>query len=81
LKECIQQMDVPWGHAFLAASYGQLGQTEAALESLARFRALSSQPVDVYAGEVTWDPADRKLFLEGIALAEGKSLPSGGAKA
>jgi hypothetical protein len=44
---------------------------EAALEALARFRGLSPQPVDAYAAEVTGDPADRKLFLQGIALAEG----------
>jgi predicted Zn-dependent protease len=59
--------------AFLAAAYGHLGQAGEAQEALARYRALSSQPLDAFAANWLRDPAQRKLFLDGIALAEGKS--------
>jgi TolB-like protein len=73
-KECVQQTDHPTGFACLAASYGHLGQTRAALEALTRYRALAPQPIEVYARAFLVDPGHLKLFLDGIALAAGASL-------
>ncbi len=72
-KECVQQSDHPTGYACLAASYGHLGQGRAAQEALARYRTLASQPIDAYARSFLVDPAHIKLFMDGIALAEGAS--------
>jgi predicted Zn-dependent protease len=70
-KEYVQQTDSPMGYAYLASSYGHLGQTGAALDALKRYRALSPQPIDVFGRSIMHDPAHLKLFLDGIALAEG----------
>jgi len=70
-KQFIQRTDAPGGYACLAASYGYLGQTEAALEALNGYRARSPQPIEVFACSIFHDPAHSKLFLDGIALAEG----------
>ena len=63
----------PFTDAFLASCYGHLGQTEPALESMKRYRAVSASPIDVFARVIFFDPAHVRLFLDGIALAEGKS--------
>ena len=76
LKEFAQHVDAPMPQAFLAASYGHLAQASEAQAALARYRALSSQTLDAFAANRLRDPAQRKLFLDGIALAEGKS-PAG----
>jgi adenylate cyclase len=62
----------PGPHAFLAASYGHLGQVEHAKEALSRFAALTPQPIDAWAPGFFPDRTRLKLFLDGIALAEGR---------
>jgi len=69
----VQQTDSPLGWAWLAASYGRLGQTAAAREALTTYRTLAPQPIEVMAGFILRNPAQLKLFLDGIALAEGES--------
>jgi predicted Zn-dependent protease len=73
LKEHAQHVDGPLPQAFLAAAYGHLAQTGEARAALARYRALSPQTLESLAAIWLRDPAQRKLFLDGIALAEGKS--------
>jgi len=73
LKESIQQADIPTSFAYLAASYGQLGETAAAQAALARFAAVSPLPIDVHARSTIIHPAQLELFLEGVALAEGET--------
>jgi predicted Zn-dependent protease len=75
-KEFLQQTEIPQGYAYLAASYGHLGQVGAAQEALSRYRALSQRPVEVLARLMEHDPAHLTLFLEGLALAEGKRQAS-----
>ncbi|MFI4976564.1 MAG: TIR domain-containing protein [Caulobacterales bacterium] len=72
VKEFAQHVDAPMPQAFLAAAYGHLAQASEAQAALARFRALSSQPLEAFAANWLRDPAQRKLFLDGIALAGGK---------
>jgi len=72
-KQFIQRTDAPGGYACLAASYGHLRQTDAAREALKGYRARSPQPIEVFARSIFHDPAHTKLFLDGIALAEGES--------
>jgi adenylate cyclase len=72
-RECVQQADSALGYAILSSSYGHLGQTQAALAALARYRTLSPLPIQDFARSITHQPAHIKLFLDGIALAEGKS--------
>ncbi len=83
LKETSQQLDSPHALSFLAASYGHLRQADAAAEALRRYRALSAQPIDAFAPSFLDDPNDIKLFLDGIALAEGRGpayVPADGAR-
>jgi hypothetical protein len=78
LKEFAQhQVDGRMSPAFLAAAYGHLGQASEARAALARYRALTPLTLDAFATDNLRDPAQRKLFLEGIALAQGK-VPSDG---
>ena len=72
-KEYVQQAESPFGYAFLAASHARLGQNGAAAAALARYRSLTPQPLDVFAKRVLRHPAYVALFLDGVALAEGKS--------
>ncbi|HXQ47457.1 MAG TPA: TIR domain-containing protein [Caulobacteraceae bacterium] len=72
-REMIQHNDAPGAYACLAACYGHLGQIEAARGALHRFRELSRQPIEVFARSVFHAPEHVKLFLDGIALAEGRS--------
>ncbi len=72
LREQVQQTDSPRGYAFLAASLGHLGQVEEAKGALARYRALSPQPIEVFASTFMDDPIHIGLFLDGIALAEAE---------
>jgi adenylate cyclase len=76
LKEFAQHIDAPAPQAFLAAAYGHLAQASEARAALARYRALSSQPLEAFAANWLRDPPQRKLFLDGIALAEGKMPPN-----
>jgi len=72
LKEAAEYSDNPVLSALLAASYGHLGREWQAREALARSREISSTPIDEAAAWIR-GPAYRKLFLDGIALAEGKA--------
>ncbi len=72
-KEFVQQTDSAAGYAFLAAGHGRLGQRDAALAALERYRALSPMPIEFLARAVLRDPTYVTLFLEGIELAEGKT--------
>jgi len=78
LRESVQQADIPTSFAYLAASYGKLGETAAAQAALARFAALSPLPIDVHARSTIIRPNQLELFLEGIALAEGKAPSKSG---
>ncbi|HEY2752735.1 TIR domain-containing protein [Phenylobacterium sp.] len=75
-KEFVRQKDHPRGYAFLAASYGHLGQTDAGREALDRYRGLAHQPVEAFARSFILNPAGLQLFLDGIALAEGGRQPA-----
>jgi TolB-like protein len=77
LKDAAQQTDLPGVPAYLAATYGHLGLRDEALEALTRYRRLSQVPIDVFARSLSRQPAQLKLFLDGIALAEGKPRPDG----
>ena len=52
---------------------GVLGQRDAALAALERYRSLSPMPIEFLARAVLRDPAYVGLFLEGIAMVEGKT--------
>ena len=72
LKEWMQQAPSGIGYAFLAASYGQLRQLEAAKAAMARFREISPKtPVD---GTGLAASIYDQQFYDGIAFAEGKAL-------
>jgi adenylate cyclase len=71
-RQMIQTSENPTSYALLAASLGHLGQPTAAAEALAGYRRRTPQPVETYARAVWRDPAPRKLFLDGIALAEAR---------
>jgi TolB-like protein len=75
-KEFVRQKDHPRGYAFLAASYGHLGQTDAGRDALDRYRGLAHQPVEAFGRSFILNPAGLKLFLDGIALAEGGRQPA-----
>lgn len=68
---CLQLADHPTAYACLAASHAHLGQADAAMDALNRFRALASRPIETFARSFFLAPASLKLFLDGIALAEG----------
>ena len=72
-KESVQQTEVPLGYALLAAVYGHLGQTAAALEALAHYNAVSQLPIESHAQSISDDPAYIDLFREGVALAKGRA--------
>ncbi|HXQ47456.1 MAG TPA: TIR domain-containing protein [Caulobacteraceae bacterium] len=63
----------PLGHAFLAASYGLLGQRKAATEALVKYQNLTRAPIEDWAARMLHDPSQRQLFLDGIALAGSPS--------
>ena len=60
----------PLVHAVLAASFGHLGEANAARAALARYRAVSQ--VDIWNWGGSLSPDRQKLFRDGIALAEGE---------
>jgi adenylate cyclase len=72
-KERSQLGESPSGHAILAASLGHLGEVEAAKDALARYRALSPQPMETFARSTFLEEAQIKMLLDGVALAEGKT--------
>jgi tetratricopeptide (TPR) repeat protein len=72
-REAAQQNEFPLIRAFLAVSYGHLGRSAEALEALADFRSRVQTPIEDVARRISHDPDHIRLFLDGIALAEGKS--------
>jgi len=79
MREVVQRSDHPTAFLFIATSCGHLGQAEAAREALAHYHALTSAPVDAYALRFAVSATYRKLFMDGIALAEGKTPSDAGA--
>jgi adenylate cyclase len=73
IKERNQYSESPGPYAVLAASHGHLGETGPALEALARYRALSPLPMETWVLQLFINPAQRKLVLDGVALAERAS--------
>jgi adenylate cyclase len=63
---------VAFNHACIAACCGHLGQTKAASQALERFRSGSREPIADLAARLFHRPQHRQLFLDGIALAEGR---------
>jgi predicted Zn-dependent protease len=61
-------------YGYLAASYAHLGQTGEAKAALARSRSLFDADIDTWT-RVFHKPDHLKLFLDGIAMAEGKMPP------
>jgi tetratricopeptide (TPR) repeat protein len=66
-------MRLPISYAILAALHGHLGQIDQAREALAQFETQSIGSVQEVAHIWFPRPRERKLFLDGIALAEGKT--------
>jgi TolB-like protein/tetratricopeptide (TPR) repeat protein len=77
LREWTQAADVYIAHGFLAASYGHLGQIGAAKEALEDYRRTTLRPITELASSFP-DQTLRRLFKEGIDLAEGRSAPASG---
>ena len=72
---------LPVSYAVLAALHGHVGQTADAQEALAQFESQSIGTIAEVARIWFPRPRERKLFLDGIALAEGKNsaaTPAGG---
>ena len=69
-REGLQAVETPNGHALLAASYGHLGETTLARQALARFRALTPKPDEIYIRTLFSDESHVRLFLDGIGRAE-----------
>jgi adenylate cyclase len=60
-------------YAVLASIHGHLGQCAEARDMLEKFRAVARRPVE-HALDILRRPEHRKVFLDGIALAEGKAV-------
>jgi adenylate cyclase len=74
-RELSQHFDNPTAAAILAASLGQLGGAgPEAGAALADFHRLSRQSIERFAGLVWPLEAQRRLFLDGLALANGGVL-------
>ncbi|HEY3887144.1 MAG TPA: TIR domain-containing protein [Caulobacteraceae bacterium] len=67
---------LPVSYAVLAALHGRRGEIAQAREALAQLRNLSSGPIEEFARIWFPRPEHSKLFLDGIALAEGKDAPA-----
>jgi len=80
LRDLTRQAESNPGAFFmLAATYGQLGETDAALEALGRFRSLTPLSPDAFTQLWTFGIPPRfvKLYRDGIAMAEGRSPADG----
>jgi adenylate cyclase len=64
---------LPISYAILAALHGHLGQIAEAQEALAQFKSLMIGTIDGAARIWFPSPRQRTLFLDGIAIAEGKN--------
>ncbi len=69
LKERNLMSESPGCYAYLAASYGQLQDRPAAREALSRVQALTPRPIEAMIRAVALDPAQLKMVLDGIAVA------------
>ncbi len=70
LRESLEMRPAPMVLTVLASCLGHLGQAAAAREALARYRQQTDASVDGWSAQLR-DPRHRRLFLDGIALAEG----------
>jgi adenylate cyclase len=70
---------LPVSYAVLAALYGHRGEIGQAKDALAQFKSLMIGTVDEAARIWFPRPEHRKLFLDGIALAEGSIVTPTGA--
>jgi TolB-like protein len=70
LSEIVRHVTSPLTPAFLAAAYGQLGMKSEAEGALALYREWTSTPIKLLA---RGRPEHIKLFLDGIAVAEGRA--------
>jgi adenylate cyclase len=62
----------PVGCALLASTYGHLNQLDQARGALAEYRRVATKPIEEVVAE-RWLPREiRQMFMDGIALAEGK---------
>jgi hypothetical protein len=66
-------MRLPVSYVVLASLHGHRGEIGQAREALAQLRSLSSGAIEEFARIWFPRPEHRKLFLDGIALAEGKA--------
>jgi adenylate cyclase len=65
-KEFVRLKDHPRGYAFLASSYGHIGDRAAQRAALQQYNALADRSVESFAETFILDPANRALFLEGV---------------
>jgi adenylate cyclase len=72
-SELFQHFNNPTGCVILAASYGFLGRPDDARAAIARYESLSPLTVEELAPAIWRTDAHLRLFLEGIALANGPS--------
>ena len=75
LQDAVQLRPDSWQtQVFLAACQAGLGQVQAAGEALARARGLNPRlDLQTFAAQNLLDDTQRRLFLDGIALADRKS--------
>jgi len=77
VQQASQLRPQAWDAQFLmAACLGQLGQGAAAGEAFARGRDLNPKVgIDDHAGQILRDGSQRRIYLDGVALAEGALSP------
>jgi adenylate cyclase len=63
----------PVGYAFLASTYGHLSQLDQARSALAEYRRVATRPIEQVVAERWLAPEIREMFMDGIALADGKT--------
>jgi adenylate cyclase len=73
LRESLHELENARAYALLAACLGHLSRVGEAKSALGRYHALTDRAVGETARLFMNDPAQLELFLDGVALAEGKS--------
>jgi adenylate cyclase len=68
-RESLEMRTAPMVLTLLAACLGHLGQAAAAQDALARYRQLTDASLDGWSTQLR-DPGHRRLFLEGLELAQ-----------
>jgi adenylate cyclase len=71
LKELAANTDNVLPHAFQAAIYGYRGEAAAGTEALSQCRILAPMGLEFVGQSFLHNPAHIKLFVDGLALAEG----------